>query len=1187
MRLFTLFFLFLFLSSFLQAQPQHRLTEIISAAPVPKTYAVVIGISNYENGITNLDFADKDAQVFADYLKSKAGGTVPEENIRLLLNKDATFTAIYDAWNWLLETCQKDDLVYFYFSGHGDMENTTIYKLGFLLSYNTPRSNYINNSLRIEDLNNFANTLSAKNNAKVVLITDACHSGKLAGNDNRGTFLVGEQLRAVINKEIRITSCAPDQLSMEDEGWGGGRGVFSYYLVKGLEGLADKGQDGTVTVNEIKNYLDSSLSADPLLAERAHKQNPVIKGIENFQLASVDKATLDALKKGFTPGMAGQSPIVNLKPLAIQPQGYLFSLIGKNNIEELVDFNKLNKLSKDEIPFAFIKMLEDSVQKISNLQAPDSPKVKIDYEKISLLEKTLRENKDASGRFNNKLVVMLSDRGQEILNLYMSGDEAELERRRYYNSKSSGYDVYSKMFSIALKLTDPGNSLYKILNIKLHYFAGVAARLKMPLVEDPRSLLDTAMMEQKQAFALEENAAYIHNELGILYEYKKDYVAAEKYFLRATQIAPTWAIPWSNLCGLYALMKSFEKGVNAGNRADSLQPDLQITNANLGVVNEISGNLLYAEEFYRKSIDINSRHYLPFERLGFVYMRTTQYAQADSFFYEAEKRKKGYHFRGNEWMNIPETMVLPASFTPPCDVDTTILKKDDIMAFFTWGLQTYNDKDYKNAARIFKKVIAVDKSNPLVFHYMGKIFYDQQKWEEAELMFKFALEYYLDYDAFNRYCDSVIKRSKYPYPHDCFENFFRISHYDGLEDYFFIATVYESWSHYEEAETYFRKSIAIKPNWVDGYAKLWKMLEKLGRFTEAEKVMQSYALYDKERSERELNEFYRRVIKKFPANGDWYYRLGLLLYSRAEQPSRAVYFDTIIHFPVLNREMFIDLDVYDKLQTDPTLFIGDKNIRSTPQSIVLVNLRERAAGVHIPGTNELVSLADAIYTPRKDGIEFLSKAAGLLTEQETVADINFKIGNIFVWSGSKKQAYAFYAKSIQLEPENAATRLRIIDVCKAIYKNRAALEHLDYLYDNAKINFPDRMLLAEFSIHAGQFAKAKKILTEAESIHPYIVPEIADLNGRLQLLSNQPQQAIPFYQAYLNSIKEDKYFTQYTIARLYAQMKNTKEAWKWLKLAMDNGFGYYWILKYDSVWNSYRNLPQWKQLTGQIPVPPL
>jgi len=70
--------------------------------------------------------------------------------------------AVYNALNWLTEICKKDDLVYFYFAGHGDKESQAIYNLGFLLTYNTLRPNYKNNALRIEDLNECANTLSAR-----------------------------------------------------------------------------------------------------------------------------------------------------------------------------------------------------------------------------------------------------------------------------------------------------------------------------------------------------------------------------------------------------------------------------------------------------------------------------------------------------------------------------------------------------------------------------------------------------------------------------------------------------------------------------------------------------------------------------------------------------------------------------------------------------------------------------------------------------------------------------------------------------------------------------------------------------------------------------------------------------------------------------------------------------------------
>ena len=128
--------------------------------------------------------------------------------------------------------------------------------------------------------------------------------------------------------------------------------------------------------------------------------------------------------------------------------------------------------------------------------------------------------------------------------------------------------------------------------------------------------------------------------------------------------------------------------------------------------------------------------------------------------------------------------------------------------------------------------------------------------------------------------------------------------------------------------------------------------------------------------------------------------------------------------------------------------------------------------------------------------------------------------------------------------------------------------------------------MAKYCIHSGRFADALKLLKDAQQIHPYKIPEITNLNGRLQLLSNHPNNALPFYIDYL---KQDSagYLTMYTIARLHAQMKNTNEAWKWLKLSIDRGFRYYWVLKYDPSWSDYRKLQQWKDLTAKIPVPVL
>jgi tetratricopeptide (TPR) repeat protein len=175
-------------------------------------------------------------------------------------------------------------------------------------------------------------------------------------------------------------------------------------------------------------------------------------------------------------------------------------------------------------------------------------------------------------------------------------------------------------------------------------------------------------------------------------------------------------------------MGNYAKGIKAGEMADSLQAGLQTTSTSLGYVYEQMGNHLFAEEYHRKAIELNSRHFLPFERLGYVYMNTTDYAAADSFFYEADLRKKGYHFEGNLWG--PTRFVLPTFPVDfiQCTIDTSILDKRDVFAFFTWGVQEYESGKYANAVRVLNKVIVLDKTNPLVFHYLGKIYFDQQKW---------------------------------------------------------------------------------------------------------------------------------------------------------------------------------------------------------------------------------------------------------------------------------------------------------------------------------------------------------------------------------------------------------------------------------------------------------------------------
>ena len=187
------------------------------------TYAVIIGISDYQNeNIRDLNYAHNDAHAFADFLSSAAGGNVVSDNISFMVNENATISNIYTAIANVKNKAEENDLVYFYFSGHGVIEEG-LYKKGFFLSYDSPFKNYLTNSLRIEDLNQHVNEISILKGAKVVLVTDACHSGRISGQDLVGNRLIGEQLSKAEKNEVRLASCESDHIggsAQQFEKWG-------------------------------------------------------------------------------------------------------------------------------------------------------------------------------------------------------------------------------------------------------------------------------------------------------------------------------------------------------------------------------------------------------------------------------------------------------------------------------------------------------------------------------------------------------------------------------------------------------------------------------------------------------------------------------------------------------------------------------------------------------------------------------------------------------------------------------------------------------------------------------------------------------------------------------------------------------------------------------------------------------
>lgn len=1122
----------------------------------PKTYAVIVGISEYENrGIEDLQFANKDAIAFADFLKSKAGGSVPPENMKLFVDETATNAAIYNSLSWLVETVEANDLVYIYFAGHGDMESETAYKLGFLLTYQTPRRTFINNALRIEDLNNYANTLALK--AKVIVITDACHSGSLISSNKQLRSVVNNQLSAGKSKVIRIASCRGDQLSMEDEFWGGGRGVFSYYLVNGMLGFAEKNNDGIISIYEIKNYLDSALAKDSFLLAKAHKQNPVLNANDTVQLAVINKTQLVQLQQQIVPPAPIVSNSTNTSELSgAELLATILNLLKQEYAEQLLDFSTLKNTPQE-------KLLGEVLNQIKNkLLADTGQTILYSFEKqtvtknIPLLQNKLSTDQYLWKQFNYDLMVLLDIKTQQVINDYLEGDAAELERRRYYNQANSGYDAYPHMFQLAMKLAANNKPLYDIFELKYYYFSGVALRLKIPTVENPIPLIDAAFAAQQKAVLLDPNAPYVHNELGTLYLYKQDLKLSEKHYKEAIDISPDWVLPWANLMGLYLATKDTTKALEAYTMAKKIQPDFQGLFVNNGILNEQKNNFLIAEEMFRRSIKLNSRHYFPFERLGYVYMQTTSYAQADSFFYEADIRKRGYHFNPRFLPFALPKFVDDFSVNALCELDTAAILENDAIGYFAWGRLNYNVGNFIGAEAKFKRTIALQKNNPLAFHHLGKLLYEQKRWQEADLVINFAINYYLTDSLFTGYIDSIKNHSPNNVNKDCAIRIFYTSYYKAIEDHYYLGTLYEQWNHFTEAEAQYRTIIKQTPNFIGGYYYLWNMLEKINRYEEAEKIIYQYKNENFEWGNRELRSFYIRMMKLFPSNQDWFFKAGSFLYQLAADNPATYKNDLKTIHPDESIPSMVNKRVFPHLQT-----------------------------VTLPFAHQTFQLAASILHPYTEAIEFFLKADSLIDKNELeneasvfqLIEINDHLGDLYVWQGLKELAGKHYEKAIGLQPSNTGIRLKTIEVHDANYHFSNALFHLEVLAEKKEMNYAKEVLLAKYYIHASNFKEGLIHLKNAEKIHPYKMAEIKNLYGRLALLSNKQKDAIKYYKEYL-MLQPNDAEAMYSIARMYAKTGNKSEAWKWLKNALDHGFLYNYVLQFDSYWDVYRKDAKWKKL---------
>ncbi len=217
---------------------------------IPRSYALVVGIANYQNlpAAKQLQFPERDAESIYSILISTEGGNFHAENVHKLVGPKATLAALrHELEEWLPSVTKDDDRVLIYFAGHGFVSGGKAY----LAPYDIDLNHIVNTAYPMDALGRDIGT-KIKGKWKV-LLTDSCHSGAI--NPDADVQLINGTLNNLNKSLFSLTASRDRERSFESKDWGGGHGIFTYYVVKGLEGEADESGDGIVTADELAEYV--------------------------------------------------------------------------------------------------------------------------------------------------------------------------------------------------------------------------------------------------------------------------------------------------------------------------------------------------------------------------------------------------------------------------------------------------------------------------------------------------------------------------------------------------------------------------------------------------------------------------------------------------------------------------------------------------------------------------------------------------------------------------------------------------------------------------------------------------------------------------------------------------------------------------------------------------------------------
>ncbi len=261
-------------------------------------WAVVVGISKFNDESLNLKYAANDAKDFYKYLVNN--GHFAPDHVTLLTDEQATRQNVLSTIceRWLPTLVKPNDLVVIYYSSHGSPADNNVGGVNYILTHDASKDNLYGTGIAMQDLSKLIKDRIRTD--KVLLVLDACHSGTISGDGKGISRETNLNAQAVAQDSGRmvIASSEPSQTSWESKDRP--NGVFTYYLIEGLKQKGDQ-----TKLDDAFKFMKEKVEEE-VLQVRGAMQTPVMSG--EGTLKTVALALPSASPRAVPPDLAPQRP---------------------------------------------------------------------------------------------------------------------------------------------------------------------------------------------------------------------------------------------------------------------------------------------------------------------------------------------------------------------------------------------------------------------------------------------------------------------------------------------------------------------------------------------------------------------------------------------------------------------------------------------------------------------------------------------------------------------------------------------------------------------------------------------------------------------------------------------------------------------------------------------------------------